>query len=184
MYEFWLKEKLLLIVGLFQFGLILIVFAIAKLSKLVASKLSAIKESNQNKIKFASIPPSSSDEEEVVSSPINHEADLETTPQPIADESINPQPEINNDRDDQENIEPPVPDLAAAELTYKVEIAPDLLTELKEISSDPTAIIDEAIRWWLRRRTLEVLDASPDRQYRVGLNTYGSGRSTKDRWND
>ncbi len=179
MNKFWLKEKLLLIVRLFQFGLVFTVFAIAKLSMLVASKLNAINESNHNKMKF--IPSSSDEAEDAMNSPINHETALKTTPQPIIDESINPQSETYNY---QESIEPSPPDLSASELNYTVEIAPDLLTELKEISSDPTAIIDEAIRWWLRRRTFDVLDASLNRPYRVGLDTYASRRSSKDLWND
>lgn len=179
MNKFWLKEKLLLIVGLFQFGLIFIVFAIANLSKLVVSKLNVINESNQRKMKF--VPSSSDEAEDTVNSPINHETDLKITPQPIVGESINLELETHNY---QENIETSAPDLSVDELSYKVEIAPDLLTELKEISNDPTAIIDEAIRWWLRRRTFDLLDASPNRPYRVGLNTYGSRRSSKDLWND
>ena len=153
MYEFWLEEKLFLIIGLFQFGLILIVYAIIKLSKSSVSQLGLDKQN-------------------------------------IVDETISREPkdamfvfnsgeEVSNKVKDTMNNS-----VNNSVLSHTVEIAPELLKELKEISNDPAAAVDEAVRWWLRRRTLEVLDASPDRKYRVGLSSYGSQRSQQDLWND
>ena len=63
MYEFWLKEKLLLIIRLFQFGLVFIMFTIINLSKLIWRRLilgkqNISEESNLNEIKSAAIAPS------------------------------------------------------------------------------------------------------------------------------
>ncbi len=168
MYEFWLKEKLLLIIGLFQFGLILIVFTIINLSKLIWRRLILDKqntsaESNLNEIKSVAIAPSSLDEvKDAMNNIVNHQ---------INPESTLPESTIESE-------------LTKSDLTYKVDIAPELLTELREISKDPAAIIDEAIRWWLRRRTFDILDSSSDRPYRVGMKSGSSKRSQQDLWND
>jgi len=69
---------------------------------------------------------------------------------------------------------------------YKVAISPDLFTELLEISNNPAETVDEAIRWWLRRRTLNALETSIDRDRRDRLSSrsYSSKRSQQDLWND
>ncbi len=170
--EFWLKEKLILIIGLFQYGLVLIVFAIINLSKLFLGKQNEIEENSLTPIKSAAIPTSSPNEVneviDAVNNPANHEPNLTET----AVELLTTQ------------LEPTVVIEPEVDLTNKVEISPELLTELREISNDPAAIIDEAIRWWLRRRTLDVLDSSPDRKYRVGMRSDSSKRSLQDLWND
>jgi hypothetical protein len=61
-----------------------------------------------------------------------------------------------------------------------VEISPELFAELTEISSNPTAAVDEAIRWWLRRR-LVVEHDSPNRK---SLRSSESWRSQQSQWND
>ena len=67
-------------------------------------------------------------------------------------------------------------------IAYKVDIAPELLTELLEISDNPTAIVDEAIRWWLRRRNVDALDSGTrHRRYPVGISSH---RSLQNQWND
>ncbi|PZO44167.1 MAG: hypothetical protein DCF19_02915 [Pseudanabaena frigida] len=170
MHEFWLKEKLILIVGLFQYGLVLIAFAIGKLSKLILGKKNMTNENSLNEIKSPAIAPNSPNEvEDAANNSADRELNLEPTPTNANDEILINQPELTVDSEPEVN------------LSNKVEIAPELLTELKEISEDPATVIDEAIRWWLRRRTLDVLDSSPDRKYRVGLR---SNRSQKDLWND
>ncbi len=63
--------------------------------------------------------------------------------------------------------------------TY-VEISPELFAELTEISNNPTAAVDEAIRWWLRRR-LVVENDSPNRK---SLRSSESWRSQQSQWND
>jgi len=68
------------------------------------------------------------------------------------------------------------------DLAYKVDIAPELLTEILEISDNPAVIVDEAIRWWLRRRNVDSLDSgSRHRRYPVGISAQ---RSLQDQWND
>jgi len=168
MYEFWLKEKLLLIIGLFQFGLVLIMYTIINLSKLIWRRLILGKqnigeESNLNEIKSAAIAPSSLDEvKDAMNNLVNHQTNPEST---LSESTIESE-------------------LTESNLTYKVDIAPELLTELREISKDPAATIDEAIRWWLRRRTFDILDSSSDRPYRVGMRSGSSKRSQQDLWND
>ena len=67
---------------------------------------------------------------------------------------------------------------------YKVAISPDLFTELLEISNNPAETVDEAIRWWLRRRTLNDLETSIDRRDRLSSRSYRSNRSQQELWND
>ncbi len=62
-----------------------------------------------------------------------------------------------------------------------IEIAPDLLAELTEISSDPTATVDEAIRWWLRRRLVDDDSINPSRK---SLRSNESWRAQQQSWND
>jgi hypothetical protein len=193
MYEFWLKEKLLLTIGLFQFGLILIVFTIMNFSKLIWRKLVLDKrniseQDNLNKIKSAksaAIAPSSAKEvanqvKDAMNNLVNHEKNLTQTMPDLNIEPLINQPEVMS-AIAMSAIEP---EGLEVDLTYKVDIAPDLLTELKEISNDPAAMIDEAIRWWLRRRTFDILDSSSDRQDRVGLKSNSSKRLSHSLWND
>ena len=188
MHDFWLKDKLILLIGLFQFGLVLIVMSVVNLIKLIWKKQNIVDTNSPNEIKsaatsFSNVSEARSDEitnqlpnelpnelKDAVSNPLNPETSHEP---PL----VNP-----NDSDRIDSLEQD--QLEVNDLNYKVDIAPELLTELKEISDDPTAIIDEAIRWWLRRRTFEVLDASDDRPDRMGMRSNKSRRSAKDLWND
>jgi hypothetical protein len=185
MHEFWLKEKLLLIIGLFQFGLVLIAYAIVNFGKLILGKRDTSIPDSLNEMKYVAIAPSSLDEvKDAVSNPTDSETNNEINLSPL-------QPDLSGNlvATSPETIVAidqvlPEGDLTSSVEVCKVEIAPDLLMELKEISNDPTSVIDEAIRWWLRRRTLDVLDSSPDRKYRAGIKSFGSSRSQKDLWND
>ncbi len=194
MYEFWVKERLLLTIGLFQFGLILIMFTIMNFSKLIWRKLvwdkrNISEQNNLNKIKSAksaAIVPSSAVDKAVanqmkdaMNNPANHEKNLTQTMPDLNIEPLINQPEVMP-AIESESIKVDL----EVDLTYKVDIAPDLLTELKEISNDPAAMIDEAIRWWLRRRTFDILDSSSDRQDRVGLKSNSSKRLSHSLWND
>ncbi len=69
---------------------------------------------------------------------------------------------------------------------YKIEISPELFTELLEISNNPAETVDEAIRWWLRRRTLYALESSIDRgdRDRLSSRSYSSKKSQPELWND
>ncbi|MCY7332050.1 MAG: hypothetical protein LH649_05195 [Pseudanabaena sp. CAN_BIN31] len=62
-----------------------------------------------------------------------------------------------------------------------IEISPELFAELVEISSDPTAAVDEAIRWWLRRRLVDDNSISPNRK---NLRSSESWRVQQQSWND
>ena len=158
--ELWSPDKLLLMIGLFQFGLILMMFMILNMSKLQA---------NKNNLNSTDAVANASANSEInlsqtLSEPINQ-------PLPSASESITETNQAN----------PPAIDLND-ELVYKVDIAPELLTELLEISNNPAAIVDEAIRWWLRRRNVDSLDSGQrHRRYPVGVSAQ---RSLQDQWND
>ena len=115
---------------------------------------------------------------DAVSNPLNPETSHKP---PLV--NFNDSDRLDSHEQDQPEVNALEPDLNYA-LNYKVDIAPELLTELKEISDNPTAVIDEAIRWWLRRRTFDVLDAFDDRPYRMGMRSNKSTRSPKDLWND
>jgi hypothetical protein len=194
MHEFWLKDKLILLIGLFQFGLVLIVMAAVNLVKMIWSRQNIVDTNSPNEIanqtanQTANVAIASNSLSEVESDQLTKQV-----PTDLKDEVSNLSNHQNqithdpalvnlNESDRIDLLEQQ--QLEANALNCKVDIAPELLTELKEISNDPTAIIDEAIRWWLRRRTLEVLDASDDRPYRMGMRSNKSKRSAKDLWND
>ncbi len=181
MFEFWLKEKLLLVIGLFQFGLILLMFSIINLSKLIWRKLTldqqdVSNQNNLNEIKSAVIAPSSpNNAKDAVNNLANNEISLEPK---LTDLSDQPLPSSLDPITNQANL----PEI---DLTYKVDIAPELLTELLEITDNPAAIVDEAIRWWLRRRNADDLDnGNRNRRYPVGLGAHDLRRSSQHLWND
>ena len=63
----------------------------------------------------------------------------------------------------------------------RIEIAPELFAELQEISGDPSVAMDEAIRWWLRRR---FTDSDSDLIDRKNMSSPESWRSQQHKWND
>ncbi|OYQ66121.1 hypothetical protein B9G53_05245 [Pseudanabaena sp. SR411] len=167
MYKFWSPDKLLLMIGLFQFGLILMMFMI----------LSMGNRKNKNKHKGKVNKNSLNTPEavtDVADTSVNNEIALKPTlPDPINQPLPSPPEAIT----DPNQANPPEIDL-----TYKVDIAPELLTELLEISDNPAAIVDEAIRWWLRRRNVDSLDSGQrHRRYPVGIS---APRSLQNQWND
>lgn len=194
MHEFWLKDKLILLIGLFQFGLVLIVMAAVNLVKMIWSRQNIVDTNSPNEIanqtanQTANVAIASNSLSEVESDQLTKQV-----PNDLKDEVSNLSNHQNQISHDPALVNFSESDridlleqqqLEANALNCKVDIDPELLTELKEISNDPTAIIDEAIRWWLRRRTLEVLDASDDRPYRMGMRSSKSKRSSQDLWND
>lgn len=65
---------------------------------------------------------------------------------------------------------------------YSINISPEIFAELMEISSDPSATVDEAIRWWLRRRLVDNNSTSTSRR---SLRSSESWRSQQQQnWND
>jgi hypothetical protein len=204
MHEFWLKDKLILLIGLFQFGLVLIVMTVVNLIKLTWKKQNIIQNivdtNSPNEIRPAAIAFSNFSEarsDEIINQLPNELPNelKDAVSNPLNPETSHKPPLVNsNDSDRLDTPEQDQLEVNALEhdlnydldddLNYKVDIAPELLTELKEISDNPAAVIDEAIRWWLRRRTFDVLDASDDRPDRMGMRPNKSKRSTKDLWND
>jgi len=169
--EFWSLDKLLLMIGLFQFGLILMMFMILNMGKHKRKNKGKGKDKvNKNKINTSEALT------DVSNKPANNDINLEPTLPEFINKPLPTEPIVI----DTTPSNPPEIDL-----TYKIDISPELLTELLEISNNPAAIIDEAIRWWLRRRTIDDLDSGMrDRRYPVGLSSYDSRRSQKDLWND
>lgn len=68
----------------------------------------------------------------------------------------------------------------------RVEISPELFAELEEIAGDPSAAMDEAIRWWLRCRLIDHDSDLSDRKSsdRKDMNSTKSWRSLQEKWND
>lgn len=155
--EFWSQDNLLLMIGLFQFGLILIMFMIFSVSNR--------KVNNDN--------PNTSDALiDVANNLVNHEVNPSLTLPDRGDQSL------------ATSLDPLANQANLPEIS-KVDISPELLTELWEISNNPAAIVDEAIRWWLRRRNADDLDnGDRDRRYPVGLRSHHSIRSSQNQWND
>jgi hypothetical protein len=99
---------------------------------------------------------------------------------PQSDPSMtNPESTIDAPLNTVEEISQETP-IEASLKTY-VEISPELFAELTEISSDPAAAVDEAIRWWLRRR---IVEQDSDRPNRRSLRSSESWRSQQQSWND
>ncbi len=70
----------------------------------------------------------------------------------------------------------------------RVEIAPELFAELQEISGDASVAMDEAIRWWLRRRLIDIDSDCDDLVNRKNMSSTESWRSPQKsqqyKWND
>jgi quinol-cytochrome oxidoreductase complex cytochrome b subunit len=83
----------------------------------------------------------------------------------------------------------PEVDLITEPITYQsvlssksyIQISPELFAELIEVSNDPTAAVDEAIRWWLRRRLVDDDSINPNRK---NLRSSESWRVQQQSWND
>jgi hypothetical protein len=162
--EFWSQDKLILTIGLFQFGLIFIMFIILSVSN---RKVSNRKVNNDK--------PNTSDAlTDVANNLVNHEINLISALTDRSDQPVASSPDAIADQ----------ANLTEIDLTYKVNIAPELLTELWEISDNPALIVDEAIRWWLRRRNADDLDnGNRDRRRPVGVRSHDL-RSSQHLWND
>jgi hypothetical protein len=169
MYEFWSQDKLLLMIGLFQFGLILIMFMIFSMGK----------RKRNRKVKSNNLNTSNAVTTDVTNNPINNEINLNSTLPYFIDQPLTTSAEPIGD------IQASQANPTEIDLPQKVDIAPELLTELWEISNNPAAIVDEAIRWWLRRRNIDDLDSGMrDRRYQVGLRSHDAIRSSQHLWND
>jgi len=64
---------------------------------------------------------------------------------------------------------------------FSITLSPEIFAELMEISSDPAAAVDEAIRWWLRRRMVDEDSTSTSRK---GVGSRNNWRSQQQNWND
>jgi hypothetical protein len=190
--EFLPPDKLLLAIGLFQFGLIFLIFMITNLSKRKISNDQSPHDSKTSIISTEAVSQTnisnlstSTPNSIITESPqfTNNEIVQESIiPSPSSDRrlpNLSNSPQNSPDHPTHPESHPPI------ETVYSVNIAPELFTELMEISNNPAGIVDEAIRWWLRRRNLESLDTSIDldRRYRVGMRSH-SKRSQQDLWND
>ena len=82
---------------------------------------------------------------------------------------------LNLSSDLEEQNQPP-----ALPRKHYVEVSPEIFAELSEISDDPSASVDEAIRWWLRRRLVDTESSAS----RTSLRSSASWRSQQQNWND
>ncbi|MBD2149858.1 hypothetical protein H6F44_06930 [Pseudanabaena sp. FACHB-1277] len=190
--ELWQQDKLILVIGLFQFGIILLMSFIFNRNQPKVSDQSIMKPITQDKSNAMSEqsshliakqlpqPMSAND------SDANGDANGETNndPMAIADGKIataaSESPSLNVDLSTNPLSKP----LSEADTSYSVEISPELFKELLEISNNPAATVDEAIRWWLRRRTLDTINSVNDRRDRLGLRSHRSWKSLEESWND
>lgn len=190
--EFLPPDKLLLTIGLFQFGLIFLIFMITNLSKRklgndqspLDGKTSiitpeAVSQANISNLSTSTPNPIITESRQ---SPNNEIVQESIIPNPSSDRclpTVSNSPQNSPDHPTLAESHPPL------ETVYSVNIAPELFTELMEISNNPAGMVDEAIRWWLRRRNLESLDTSIDldRRYHVGMRS-NSKKSQQDLWND
>ncbi len=173
-------------IGLSQFGLVLMMFIIINLSqrKLGKSNMSNNSlQSNTNPTSSATIATSRLN---AILNPIDKlegdRSSIRNTHQLSTSISID-LPELITDL---QNETGDCSDANPESDIYKIAISPDLFTELLEISNNPAKTVDEAIRWWLRRRTLDSLETSIDRDRRDRLSSrsYSSKRSQQELWND
>lgn len=215
--EFLHQDKLLLIIGLFQFGLIFFMFMITNLNRhnVTSSNSNSDNTSSENSGENISGDNTTPRIESEALTQANIRNPSTPTPNPIITEvpesanleiaPIVPEPTFSSSSRDRQlddlhdsaqvSLEQPSPEDHAnhtngesqspMETVYSVNIDPELFTELMEISNNPAVTVDEAIRWWLRRRNLESLDTSIDldRRYRVGMRSSSKG-ALRDLWND
>ena len=193
--ELWQQDKLILVIGLFQFGII--------------SLMSFIFNSNQPKVSDQAImKPLPQDKSNAMSEQSSHliakqlpqpmiandsDANGETNGETnndlmaIADGKIatapSEAPSLNVDLSTN-SLSRPLSKPLEADTAYSIEISPELFKELLEISNNPAATVDEAIRWWLRRRTLDTINSVSDRRDRLGLRSHRSWKSLEESWND
>ena len=156
--EFWQQDKLILVIGLFQFGII----------SLMSLILNSNSNSNQHKVfDQAIMKPLPQDEPNAMPEQSSHLI-ANQLPQPIGANAG----EVNGQ--EKETITS----------SYSIEISPELFKELLEISNNPAATVDEAIRWWLHRRNLDAIGAIKDRRDRLGMRSHRSWKSIEESGND
>lgn len=184
MFEFLIQNKLLVMIGLSQFVLVLVMFMIINLSQRKLGK----SDMSNNRLKSNTSPTSSAaiavsrlnavlkpiDKAKGDASSIRNIHELNTSTLIDLPELIT---DMQNETVDHHDANPESD-------MYKVAISPDLFTELLEISNNPAETVDEAIRWWLRRRTLNDLETSIERRDRLSSRSYRSNRSQQELWND
>lgn len=198
--EFWTQDKLFLMVGLFQFGLLLILFTIINVSQRILGKPNMSNDKSQNEIPSAAIAASR------LNAIINHQETHQNIIGEVSESGdliLDDLPEINANSQ-METSNPNVidtinnvanmattsesePESNSDKELYKVVISPELFTELLEISNNPAATVDEAIRWWLRRHTLNALESSIDHRGdrdRLSSRSYSTKRASQELWND
>lgn len=186
--ELWQQDKLILVIGLFQFGIILLMSFIFNRNQPKVSDQSIMKPITQDKSNAMSEQSSHLIAKQLPQpmSANDSDANGETNndPMAIADGKIataaSESPSLNVDLSTNPLSKP----LSEADTSYSVEISPELFKELLEISNNPAATVDEAIRWWLRRRTLDTINSVNDRRDRLGLRSHRSWKSLEESWND
>lgn len=164
-------------IGLSQFGFVLMMNIIFNLSQRKFGK-SNMSNDSPNQIPSAAIANSR------LNAVLKSKDNLET-----AQGSINEinTPLLSNPLELSTDIQAETSDLPRTDSDmYKIAISPELFTELLEISNNPAETVDEAIRWWLRRRTLNTLENSidRDRRNRLSSSSYSSKKSQQELWND
>jgi hypothetical protein len=183
--EWWQQEKYILVIGIFQYGIISII------SLLLNSNL--FKVSNPTVMKSLTQDPSNAMPEQISPTIANQLRHPTSAPDSKANGEVN----IVVDSDltaiavnSSSNVqrESLALDVNTSKIevgvSYSIEISPELFKELLEISNNPAATVDEAIRWWLRRRTLDTLKPVDDRRDRSGMRSHQSRKFLENSWND
>jgi hypothetical protein len=184
MFELLIQNKLLVMIGLSQFGLVLMMFIIINLSQRWLGKSSMSNNSlNPNPKPTPSAAIATSRLNAILKPRNNLEGDASSI-RNIHELNTSISIDLPELITDMQNETGDRPDANPESDMYKVAISPDLFTELLEISNNPAETVDEAIRWWLRRRTLNALETSIDRRDRLSSRSYSSKRSQQELWND
>ena len=174
--EFWQQDKLILVIGLFQFGLILFMSILLNSSQRKVFDQVSMKPLPKDKSKSMSDQSSHlltnqlQQTMSVTNREVNSDLTVITEDQVTTTPSASPSLKVDS-----------LPEVVAA---YSIEISPELFKELLEISNNPAATVDEAIRWWLRRRTLDTMKSVADRRDRPGVRSHRSWKSLEESWND
>jgi hypothetical protein len=168
-FEVWSPSYIFLAICLFQFGLVLVMFAILKLD---------VRNSMQLETQSVKTDLATDTSLKQMTDAINHSLE----PNQAVDININNS--VANPAAAGDSQLNPVSKEFPSPSSYSVEISPELFIELLEISNNPAATVDEAIRWWLRRRTLDTMNAVQDRRDRLGMRSHRSLRSLQNSWND
>ncbi len=181
--ELWQQDKLILMIGLFQYGIISLMSLILNIIQSKVSDQVVMKTLSQDQ---PNAMPEQSSHLTANQLPQSMSANGEVNGEINSDIGAIVEGNNNNAQGEPRslNVDSLTNSISEVATPYSIEISPELFKELLEISNNPAATVDEAIRWWLRRRTLDTIKSVSDRRDRQGMRSERAWKSLENSWND